>query len=1014
MSFVNLYFKSEYSLLQSSCQLDKTFKLLKKYRYKSLALTDDGTMYGVIKFYKKALENDISPIIGLKVNYQINNGTSSILLYAMNNTGYYNLMKISSKYLINNRKIDLSEIINNSLGILAIIPFSESIFLNYYLNRDYNILFQDLGKIKNGFENIYIGLSNQTKLDKSIINDCYEMFSGHNYKMVALNKISYLEEQDRDVYQTLRSINYNSNLVELTEREYFEYFNRPEEMEIIFQEYPDLVDNTNIIASKCKVTMEFGKRYLPKYSDTINANEYLKELAFTGLQKRLKQNHITDLNKYYNRMSYELETIKEMGFSDYFLIVWDFIKYARNAGIYLGPGRGSAAASLVSYSLGITSVDPLEFNLLFERFLNKERVSMPDIDTDFPDDRRFEVIKYVVKKYGMNRVAQIGGFGTFKSKLAIRDASRVHKLNDVRLSEIMKCLNSFSKKELDSSNLETLIEKSEKLQLLMENYEDINKVLTVASKMEGLPRNVTTHPAGIIITHDDLLRYTPVDKRLDDIYQTQLEAEDLEMLGLLKMDFLGLRNLTNIDNTLKLIKKSNPSFTLPNDFNDQETFQMIASGDVSGVFQLDSNEGMKKILIDLKVSSFDDLSSAIALFRPGPMVMIPHFINRKFGREKITYPHQDLEPILKETYGTIVYQEQIMLIARKFAGYSLGRADILRRAISKKKIEILKKEKAYFIKSSVEHGYNEKTAEEIYEYILNFGAYGFGKAHSVAYAKVAYQTAYLKCHYPNFYLATLMTNVIGSDTDIKTYYQEALKKGISVIAPSINHSMGEFMIVNEKILFPLSVIKGLGNVKVNELICERQKGNFLNFEDFIKRTINILSDTLIETIIYSGALDEFKLTKKAMINNYRIILDRLAYSFVSDFIPQDYSDDEFSYGELLEREKNAIGLNLKYNFINQYLPLYKKLGLISINNIHENMQVSTLGFINAIKEIQTKNNDNMAFIKLMDDVSTIELTLFPDVYKKYNNLKIGQLVIVKGYTQKRKDIQIVVNEIINI
>ncbi len=1010
MSFVNLYFKSEYSVLQSSCKIDKTIKQLKAKGYQALALTDDGVMYGAIKFYKQAQDNSIHPIIGLKINYQDGGVTSSILLYAMDNNGYNNLMKISSKYMINNHLIQLNDIIQNNSGILAIIPFFESMFLNNYLKHEYSLLFTKLNIIKANFKHLYIGLSMQTKLDRQIIYDCHEMFSGNNYQMVALNKISYLDDSDFDVYQTLRSIDNGGNLVEVSEREQVEYMNNSEEMEVMFQSFPDLINNTVAISQMCNVKLEFGKYKYPSYDETVNPEEYLRELSFLGLQKRIKQNPVKNISPYINRLNYELQTIKEMGFSDYFLIVWDFIKYAKTKGIYVGPGRGSAAASLVGYSLGITDVDPIEFNLLFERFLNKERVSMPDIDTDFPDDKRSDVIKYVAQKYGNHRVAHIGAFGTFKIKLALRDVARVHKLSDIRLNEIFKCINSVPKKDLDTQSLSTLIETSSSLKNLMDNYEDIAQVLKIALKMENLPRNITTHASGIIITKDDLEHYTPLNNGTNGIFQTQYEASDLEMLGILKMDFLGLRNLTNIDNALKLIKSSNPDFAFPKDFNDVATFKMIASGDVLGVFQLDS-PGMRKVLIDLKVASFNDLASALALYRPGPMAMIPHFIDRKFGRERVQYPHPDLEDILKETYGTIVYQDQIMLIARKFAGYSLGKADILRRAVSKKNLDVLQKERTNFVKSSILQGYSSKVAEEIYDYIVKFASYGFNKAHTIAYAKVSYQTAYLKCHYSNYYLATLMTSALGSDSDIRTYYQDALKQKIVILPPSINESTDVFLIKNQHILFPLTSIMGLGSSKAIDLINERNRAKFSSFDDFVKRSFNMLGENLIESIIYSGALDEFGLTKKAMINNYKIIIDYMSYDFINNFVPITYTDEEFGYGKLHEQEKKVLGLNLKYNLINQYLSLYDELGLTRISEIKENVQLSTLGFIQDITVIKTKNNKEMAFITITDDGGIIELIVFPNVYEVHHNFSVGMLIIVSGHTQKTKKIQIIVDEI---
>ena len=1010
MSFVNLYYKSEYSLLQSSCSLDKTFALIKKYGYDSLAITDEGTMYGAFKFYQKAKANGIKPIIGLKVKYDCNGIQSNILLYAMNNFGYHNLMKISSLYMIKGKKIDINELMTYSIGILAVIPFSESILNTYYFNKNYSSIFEHINILKSSFDQLYIGLSKQTKIEHQILNDCYEMFSGHNINMVALSKISFLESQDTDVYMTLRSIEQGGEMVKLTEKETNEYIYTLEEMEVLFQEHLDLIEETKRISDKCNVTIDTGHYLLPKYSDEIDADKYLKELSLLGLRKRIQHNQILDITPYINRLNYELDTIKEMGFSDYFLIVWDYIKFAKTNNIYVGPGRGSAPASLVCYSLGISDVDPIKYNILFERFLNKERITMPDIDTDFPDDKRDEVIKYVGKKYGQNRVAHIATFGTFKAKLALRDVSRVFKLPELRLKEVLKCINTYSMKELFATSFSEIVEKDEMLKRLMEDYDDINQVVSIALKLEGLPRNVSTHAAGIIITKNDLVHYTPLVNGLDGIYQSQFEASDLEQLGLLKMDFLGLRNLTIIDETIKLIKESDPKFTLPKEMNDQPTFKMLASGDVSGVFQLES-PGMRKVLMDLKVSSFEDIAHALALYRPGPMDMIPHFINRKFGREKIIYPHPDLEPILKETYGTIVYQEQIMLIARKFAGYSLGRADVLRRAVSKKKLEVLEAERETFVKSSINQGYSEKTANDIYDYIVKFASYGFNKAHSIAYAKVSYQTAFLKCHYPAYYIATLLSSVIGSDTDIKLYCQEAMKRKIDIISPMINESKEKFCVINNKILFPLTVIRGLGAVKVDELLKERNKQKFLSFEDFVKRTANILGGTLIENVIYSGALDEFGLTKKAMIDNYRTIIDRMSYDFVTDFVPCEYDKEEFSYRELLEQEKNMIGINLKYNFMNQYRHLYDQFHALHIKDLEPNKDVCVLGFIQKINIIKTKNNENMAFINLADDVDTIELTLFPQEYQKYRDIVVGQLAIVIGRTQVRNKLQIVVKEI---
>jgi len=1010
MSFVNLYYKSEYSLLKSSCSLHKTFKLLSEYGYQSIALTDEGSMYGTIKFYKEAKKYNIKPIIGLKITYSFNEVTTPILLYAMNNFGYRNLMRLSSLYKINKQKISIDDFARYGQGVLVIIPFFESILFTYYLNHKFNILFEHFEAINACFDEAYIGLSKQSEIEKKYISDVFTMFSARHIKLVAIHKISYLNDGDQLVYQTLRSIEKGGELYKISEHETNEYLLTPSDAEKLFEELPGLTEETKRISDKCNVTIEFNKYFIPSFDSTIDANSYLKELAYKGLKKRLTQNNVIDFNPYVSRLSYELDVIQKMQFSDYFLIVWDFIKYAKTNNIYVGPGRGSAPASLVCYALGISDVDPIKYNLLFERFLNPERISMPDIDTDFPDNKRDEVIKYVSKKYGDLHVAHIATFGTFKAKLALRDTTRVLKLSDAKLNEINKILNKYSLKDLYSKSLSEIIEHDEMLLRLMDDYEEISEVLTIASSIEGLPRNLSTHAAGIIITKNELVAYTPLDEGIDGIYQTQYEASDLESLGLLKMDFLGLRNLTIIDEAIKLIKKDFPQFVMDKSTADVQTYKMLAKGDVSGVFQLES-AGMKKVLMDLRVSNFSDITSAIALYRPGPMDIIPHFINRKFKREQVVYPHPDLEEILKDTYGMIVYQDQILLIARKFAGYSYGRADILRRAVSKKKLDALNEERSTFISSSLKRGYDEKTANEIYDYIVKFASYGFNKAHSVAYAMLSYQTAYLKCHYPQYFYATLLSQSLGSDTDILKYIQDAKKRQIALARPNINLSGQRFEIINGKIIFPLTIIRGLGYVKVEEIIKRRNEALFSSFEDFIKRTKDILSSNLFENVIYSGALDEFKLSKKAMIETYQTIIDRMSYDFVSDIILPEYDQDEFSYKHLQTSEKQAIGINLLYNFANKYRYLYESYHLQKISDASNYKMVRLLGFIEQKKIIKTKNFEDMAFMTLSDDLQSIDLILFPQAYQKYKEIKEGDLVIVSGKTEERTKIQLVVDEI---
>ena len=1004
MEFVNLFVKSEYSMLDSTCAISRLVTDAKNKGYHSLAITDDGVMHGTIKFYDACRENNIKPIIGLKVNYRFNEINSSILLYATNNVGYQNLMKISSRHKVQKGYVELEYLQKTSLGLIAVIPSKYNFIFNNFEKQtkwalDHYYLLKEI------YHAVYMGVSIDSQYEQDKLAALCRFTKEHQIKIVALHEVACLSQDEQmalDVLKTIKNPKYEKSQIDYSLHSNMEMLNN-------FRGLDEAIQNTMEIANACNVNIKFGEYHMPSYSSNINSFDYLKALCFKGLQKRLSDKFINTkelIEKYQKRLNYELQVINKMGFDDYFLIVWDYVKFAKKEDIYVGPGRGSAPASLVSYCLGITDIDPIKHGLLFERFLNVERATMPDIDIDFPDDRRDEVIRYVGKKYGKERVAHIVTFGCFASRSAIRDSSKVLKLSDVRLKEILKCINKDP-----YTPLKQIYEQSEKLQELCSKYPDIDQVVKVAMKIEGLPRNTSTHAAGIIMTKEDLVTYTPLDEGLNDIYQTQYEAVDLEKLGLLKNDFLGLRNLTNIKNCLDSIKKENPNFVMPKDYNDPKTFKMIASGETTGVFQLES-AGMRKVLRDLKVSSFDDITSAIALYRPGPMDIIPTFIKRKFKEEIVTYPHPDLEPILKNTYGTIVYQDQIMLIAWRFAGYSLGQADILRRAVSKKKKEILEAERINFVSSSVKKGYTKETAEEIYDYIVKFANYGFNKAHSVAYAVVAYETAYLKANYPEHYFSSLMSSIIGSDTMMSEYINEARKQNIKICSPNINISTDIFVSKNHQIIYPLTGIMGLGLVKVTEILKEREKGEFKDFEDFVVRTKNIISASLLENIIYSGALDCFKKTKKSMIENYQSILSKNQYAFINqlELLETAYDVEEYPYGYLLEKEKEVLGLNIKYNFMFQYQNLYLNKELQKIIDVKNSSYAKVLGVIKKVKEVKTSNGEMMAFCTVYDDSDSIDITLFPKQFEKYQQLSVGQVYAICGKVEKRKNqLQIVVD-----
>lgn len=984
----NFITRTEYSFLNSLCSLESLIDKAKEYNYKALAMTDINNLHGAYKFYNLCVKNNIKPIIGVELKVKDNEIEFPICLYPLDKIGFQNLYRLASKSKINGDYLDLPYLENNNMGLLCILPSNSSIIENRNIGY--------LNKLKDIFHDLYVGIS------KSHLNDGFFVLKSFldnlQLEMVAVQDTRYFDYNDHETFVALSAVGLNKTVEEIENNNDYHFF-RKEEFIKYFEDYDYLLENNQKIVSKINITIEKNSKLMPQYDSNIEANSYLKALALKGLTKRIGK--LNDV--YLNRLNKELDIIIKMGFADYFLIVWDYVLFAKKNNIYVGPGRGSAPASLVAYSLGITDIDPMKYNLLFERFLNPERISMPDIDIDFPDNERDKVISYVGKKYGKNRVAHIATFGTFAARSAIRDIAKVYKLSELRLNEIIKCLKQ------SRNSLKELLNDDINLKKLYTEYPDIRKVIDVAIKIEGLPRNVSTHAAGIIITKYDLINYTPLDNGLNDIYQTQFEASDLEDLGLLKMDFLGLRNLTIIKNCIDEIRKDIPEFTLPNNFNDYQTLKMIGSGDTTGIFQLES-EGMRQTLRNMNASSFEDICSAIALYRPGPMDMIPKYIDVKKGKEKITYVHPDLRPILESTNGIIVYQEQIILIACKFAGYTLGQADVLRRAVSKKKKDVLEQERTRFVASSINNGYHEKVANEIYDYIVKFANYGFNKAHSVSYSVIAYQTAYLKCHYPNHYFCVLLNTVIGTNTLINDYISEISRRHLKVIAPNINLSTDRFAVMNNQILMPLTQIEGIGQQYVKDLLEIRKNGSFTSFEDFIERIGNVLPISLIENVIYSGALDQFKITKKSMIDNYPGIINRQKYAFVKNVTGVSYSLEEFSYGYLLEKEKQILGINVRYNFLFQYDGYYRKNIAKKIVDVKEGLY-QILGIVTRIREITTKSNSKMFFADIKDDTGTMNLTIFPRLYLDFKEVVEGNVIIVKGNIEKRNgELQMVVEQ----
>ncbi len=999
MNFVNLYLETEYTMLTSPIRLKELINLAKEYQYEALAITDLNNMHGVLKFYDLCLKNGIKPIIGLNVTLDSkDNFYNSLLLYAKDGVGYQNLLAISSKAKIKGF-VKIEELKKFKSGLLAVLPSDENEIIKLIKEKNSEKAASLILKYRESLNEIYLGVDMQTESNRLSIEDITNFGKANGLKSVALNKTVYLRRDDIDAYQVLRCIDLGMNQYLVSEKETSLAFISSAEAIRRFRDYPELIQTTVEISNLCNLKLEFGTYKFPNFPDARGRSfDFLSDLCKLGLNKRLKGRQV-NFEKYKERMFYELNVINQMGFCDYFLIVYDYIKYAKKNGILVGPGRGSGPGSLVSYVLGITEIDPLEHHLLFERFLNPERISMPDIDTDFPDNRRDEVISYVSEKYGKARVAHISAFGTFGIRLAIRDIARVMKLPDIVVNEVLKFVPEYG------GSLEEVINGNEMFQSLIRDNSEVGELIRIARKLEGLPRHITTHAAGIIISDQDLVNYTPIQTGINGIYQTQFEAGDLEKIGLVKMDFLGIRNLTIIDSVVGMIKKEDQEFNLNNiPLDDKYTYQMIANGDTDGIFQLESS-GMRNVLRGLKTSEFNDIVNANALYRPGPREMIPSFIKRKFGEEKIDYLHSDLKDILEPTYGIIVFQEQIMLIAQKFAGYTLGMADILRRAVSKKNESVMLAERENFVKSSLRNGYDEDVSNNIYDYILKFASYGFNKSHSVAYSLISYQMAYLKRRYYKYFMSVLMSNSIGSIGLIRNYINDCRRKKVELYLPSVNHSEDGFVVREGGIYYSLLGIQNLGGVTVNNFLEERNlNGPYKNYDNFISRTRNIFNRRIVEHMIWAGALDEFNLPRKQMVEEYENSLNMASFSPLLEekLIERSFSDEEYSFEEISSYERQALGFNLKYSLFSRYRDYVREVGAEEIGKLKIGSNIRILFALRRIRKIVTKTNKEMAFLSIYDDTDEIDAVMFPSSYSLFkHHLEINNIYLGEGKVEER-------------
>ena len=970
-----LYLQSSYSMLNNAIPLPSLVKEVKQGGYDFIALSDNN-LHGMLSLFNLAKKENIKPILGLKIKLAVDLLDTGFLVYVKNNDGYQNLLKLS--FLSNEKTLTIEELKIYQKGLIFVTSGSDSVINHFIMNDDLNQAKHYIEVFKSILDDFYLGLSLDTfQLEMKVAPILLEMSEKTKIKLLPIHQTSYLKPEGKEVYEALIKIEDEKNEV-LPDANY-QFLNKEELMDM-FMDYPYVFDSlSNVIEG---ITFEWIKPNfeMPKYPvENGTPYEYLKSLSIIGLKKRLKKIPNADVKLYQKRLTYELSVIHKMGFDNYFLIVYDFVKYAKTHDILVGPGRGSSAGSLVAYCLGITDVDPITYDLLFERFLNPERITMPDIDMDFPDNKRDEVLQYVKEKYGNKHIISIVTFGTFALRSSIRDIARVMKIDPSRVTGIIQ---SVINEKADQSD------------------EEMTRLLRVAKTIEGLPRHTGTHAAGMILAEQDLTSYIPLQKGLYEFYQSQLEASDLESLGLLKVDFLGIRNLAVIDDAIKMIHRLGKPFSLVDiPLDDEKTYALLSRAETSGVFQLESN-GMRAVLRKLKPADFEDIVAILALFRPGPMDNIDEYIERRNGK-KYSYLHPNLESILKKTYGIIVYQEQIMRIANEFAGYSLAEADLLRRGISKKDKNILEEERKRFTLKCQEKKYTKETAEEIYDYIVKFADYGFNRSHSVAYALVAYQMAYLKANFHEVFMTILLSSVTGNEGLTLDYLNELKKHQVRILPPDINQSNDQYLYINDSIYMPLLAIKSIGRLTVQKIIEERNtSGLFKDYQDFKLRMKKDINDKNLEMLIHSGALDNFGLNHQTM-NYHKQIEDAGYEQYITDFKLK--TTEDYSFFEKAQFEKEALGFNLMYNPINAYQDLISKMNLKPLSNLNETNEILTLAYIKSLKTIKTKQGKPMAFALLDDGASELEATLFTETYLKYESLLNKEVQIFRIKTNVYKD-----------
>ncbi|NGM83070.1 DNA polymerase III subunit alpha [Paenibacillus sp. 7124] len=1050
--FVHLHVHSEYSLLDGAARIADLVRRAGEHGMKSLALTDHGVMYGAIPFYKACKENGIKPIIGCEVYLTAGSRRERgsrkdqpiyhLILLARNEEGYRNLMRLVTIGHLEGYhykpRIDMEALAAHAEGLICLSAcLGGEVPQHLLYGRDGEakkaaLRYKDIFGGDFYLELQDHGMSEQKRVNPKLIALAEET----GIPLVATNDVHYLSREDSEVQDVLICIG-TGKTVEDEDRLQIGtdqlYLKSGEEMAALFPHVPEAVINTAVIAERCNLELEFGKHILPAYSplpEGLDAAAYLRRLCEAGLEERYKDTLRWESEESRKlaeeRLSYELGVIETMGFSDYFLIVWDFIAFCHREGIATGPGRGSSAGSLTAYCLRITDVDPLKYNLLFERFLNPERITMPDIDIDFSDERRDEVISYVSGKYGEEHVAQIITFGTLAARAAVRDVGRALNLPYGEVDKAAKLIPGTL-----GISIERALESSPDLKALYEGSPKTRDLLDMAMKVEGMPRHASTHAAGIVISRGPLTDAVPLQEGSEETALTQYSMENLESVGLLKMDFLGLRTLSIIERCMNWVGEmtgSRPDFRKIPD-SDEATYAMLGHGETTGVFQLES-AGMRRVLKELKPTVFEDIISVLALYRPGPMEFIPKYIQSKHGLAEVEYPHPDLIPILSDTYGIIVYQEQIMQIASAMAGFSLGEADLLRRAVSKKKRETLDRERGHFVRGSLKQGYEEADANAVYDMIVRFADYGFPRAHAAAYGVLAFQTAYLKAHYPVPFMASMLTAVTGVHRKVAEYVLECRRMDIGVLPPDVNESGVLFTPVDGPsgagghIRFGLAAIKNVGTLAVESILEARKERPFDSLLDFCRRVdLRVCNKRVVESLIQAGAFDSLpghRAQLLAMLDEtteaaakWRKEREELQIQLFDDLVEMPnwdirYPDvPKFTTGQQLELERELLGLYLSGHPLDDYAELLELSGvqrLMDLGEAPDESSAVTAGMVVSLKEIMTKAGKAMAFVEWEDQIERCEVVLFPEVWKRSRALvDKGALLALRAKVQQQDE-----------